>query len=263
MKKMTAAFLCALMLITAAGCGNENTENNNSAETSKDDGTVSIVAAEAKDSSESALKFLSLMAPKFRNYLDIRRTMPLTLETTVYNTDGVWTSNLYVKDGSHAVQYSKDPAGNELRVIYSGSTVHQIESATKMIYSQELGEDFVTSTIASYMLPLYYSDVANATYSKGTGTVEDVEYNCESIQSSTEDGDGNVVSTSTTVYYFEKDTDRLVYTNADDVLTKIGTLENKFDRDDLFELPEGYTVDSIDNLMQQYMDEEAAQSSGE
>ena len=261
MKKITALLLCVLMLLPAAGCGNQNSDSGSAATTSSTEKEVSKVATEAVDTSDDALEHLEICSPKFKKYIVQRRTVPITLETTIDNTDGKWESNIYIKDNTHGIIYSKDPAGNETTVIYSGSMVHQIESATRTVYSQELGEDFVTSTIATYMVPLRYSEVLNAVYSNGTGKVEGVEYNCEAIDTHGKDADGNDTVTSHTVYYFDKDTDRLVYIDANNVLTTINVLENKFDRDDLFEVPSDYKTDTIDNLMQQYMDEEAANNS--
>ena len=255
MKKITAVFLGALLLLSAAGCGNSNEANTTAAETPSGEVTQSV---EAQDTSDEALDFLETSAPKFRKYIITRRTLPVTLETTIDNSDGFWTSNIYIKDSSHAVVYSKDPAGNETRVIYSGSMVYQIESAGKKMYSQELGEEFVTNTIKTYTVPLSFSDVGNAQYSGGTGKVEGIEYNCEAIQVNIKDSDGTVTGTHNTVYYFDKDTDTLVYTDSEGLLTKIDRIENVFDREDMFEIPEDYNNSTIDDLMQQYMDEEKA-----
>ena len=257
MKKITAAMLAAILIICASGCNNGNQPSQTSdtaAQTSATSKNVSRIALDAdeNDTTQEALDYLGMMVPKFAKYLEKRRSIPLTIETTIEKDDKYWISNIYIKDETHMVLYNRDPDGNETRAIYAGSMAYQIETATKTMYAQEVGEEAIRLSVKQYRLIMNYSDVLAATYGTGTGKVEGVEYNCEAIQSKSTDEDGNETVNSSSVYYFDKDTDELVYMDTNSTITKIDKLENSFDRDDLFEIPTDYETFTVDEMIERY-----------
>lgn len=261
MKKYPAIVLSLIMLISLTSCSNGSEQTGTTTTTKGDDNSNVVVIDTTTDTSDEALEYLSSVVPLFTKYIRSRRTTPVTMETTIETESGTYISNIYIKDADHAVEYTVDPSGNETRVIFSGTMAHQIESATKTVYSQELGKIFVQNSVSEMMLPLDVSDVNGAVYSQGTGKIGDIEYNCEGIQMSVTDADGNITATYQTVYYFDKETDKLVYSDSNGTLTKIEKLENTFDREDLFEIPSDYKVLSVDELREQVEGGSAAEAS--
>lgn len=272
MKKITAAILAAALIICAAGCNNGNqpsqttqstASQNVQDTTSATSKNVSQVAFDSneQDTTDEALNFLESMVPLFKKYLVKRRTSPLTLETTIVKDDKTWISNIYIKDDSHMVLYGVDPDGNTTRAIYADNMAYQIEDSTKTMYAQDVGTNAIKSSVEQYKLKLKFTEVESASYSSGTGKVEGIDYNCESITTKMTDEEGNVVSQSTSVYYFDKNTDELVYIDTNSTISKIEKFENTFDRDDLFDIPTDYKTYSVDELINQYYSQSENSSS--
>lgn len=244
MKKKTAALIAALALICLSGCDNGN---NKPADTTTkpqadENGRVTAIAMEAPeapDTSAEALEYLERVAPKFKKFAETRRTTPLTLETTIEQDGKIYKSNVYVKDEYNAALTSVSPDGVEKRVIYAEDKAYQIEPAEKQMYIQTCGEDLVKTYVKSCLLPLDYEYVKAAEYIWDTDTIDGVEYNTETITS-------DEVSV---VYYFDKETDEIVYTKSAASLTKFDKLTNTVDNEAAFEVPTDYTELSYEDLL--------------
>ncbi len=256
-KKISAAIAAAIMILAAAGCSGgtpaTTTAAGTTAATTANQQTQVAFEANIEDTTDKALEYLERNVPLFRKYLDKRRSVPMSLETTFNTAEGTWTSNIYIKDELNAVLSSVDPSGTETRTIYSKDRGIQLDTVNKKAYVQEFKEERLKDIISSLILKLRLSDVMNTKYTTGTGTIEGVEYNCESIAVPDTD--------ESTVYYFSKDNDDLVYIKDGDTLTKILRLENVFDKDDLLTVPADYEEHSYKELSAQLEAAEAKSGS--
>ena len=253
MKKLFAV-LAVICVIAASGCGNDNTNNNNNgndttttaasgetADTSSSGHKVTQIAYEAperEDTTADALKYLEQNAPLYYNYLKVRRSVPLTFETIVTNGDNKWETGIYFKDENNFAQYSKNPDGSFTKVIYMKDKAYQIDSAQKVVYTYDCGEEEVkTKSDALLLKVIYLDDVAGSTYSSDTAEYEGTEYDRLTI--TTEGID--------TIHYFEKSGGKLAYTTVGETVSKVTKFESSCD-DSIFEIPSDYETKTYDDL---------------
>ena len=264
--KKKAALLAMICLIAASGCGGNNnpapsdtTATTTTAKSSEEivtsvdeNGTVSqvIKAPEREDTTEQALAYLDSMAPAFRRYLDIRRTIPLTFETTITHDNMEWKTGIYIKDDHHSATYSIDPSGNEIIVIYDADTVYHIEPKKKVIYVYESGEEYVVKGIQETALAkIYIDDVTASTYRTETpAEYEGKEYDLVAIS----DDDYTVT------HYFDMETGKLAYSVDDESVTRVDKLENSVTNEDIFVIPEDYERRTFQDLINEQLAEQQA-----
>ncbi len=234
-KRITAAFAAAIMILAAAGCngGKPATTTAASASQTSDNSTSQVAyASDEVDTSAEALEYLRNTVPLFANYLDTRRKSPLSFETTVQTSEGEWKSCVYIKDARNAVLSTVDPSGAETRTVYAQDKCFQLDSVNKKAYVQTLTDTRLLGLVDSLLLKLRYSEVIEARYTTGTGTIQGTEYDCESIGTGEPGND--------TVYYFDKNSRNLVYIKDGDALSKVLRIENVFDKDDMLSIPADY-----------------------
>ena len=179
----------------------------------------------------------------------MRKNSPLTFETVIKQDDKTWVSNIYIKDEHNAAFYTKDPDGVEKRVIYTENMAYQISCADREVFVQDGTKTEIDDIIQSYLVPLSIDNVKGAIYSSGTGKVNDTEYNTETVSAENQD----------TVYYFDKDTDTLVYISSGGTVTKVGKLENNFSDEEMFEIPSDFNVVTLEDMVERAKAAQAAE----
>ena len=247
MKKIISAVLAAAIILAAAGCSNGSTDpaNTTAAATTTaatdSNGKVTEVAYEASipDTSEAALEYLETVAPLFKKYITKRREAPLSFESVITNSQGEWKSNIYIKDEHNVIQSVIDPTGVETRTVYSVDKGFQLDTVNKKVYIQNFTTDRLDSIVAALRIRLMESDVKAAEYGRGSGIIDGVEYDCETI----------TISGDTTEYYFSDLTGDLMYIKNGDTMTKITKLENTFDKDDMLTIPADYEQLTYEDLL--------------
>ena len=273
MKKIIAVF-ALICVFAAAGCNNGEASKTTTAAPSPEattttaavsvdeDGKKSQVvfdAGEREDTTEEALAYLEKECPLFKKYLDMRRSVPLTFETTVGTADGEYKTGLYIKDAENFAEYSKDPAGNETTVLYMKDTAYQITSADKTVFKYDCGETEVKSMSEAVRLSeIFLDDVQSTSYSYGPYEYEGVEYHKVTI---------TPAEGASSEMYFDINTDKLVLSVANGSVSMVDTFENSFTKDEIFNIPEDYEVKSFNEYLeelqqqaQQAAESEAAES---
>lgn len=256
MKKIIAVF-ALICVFAAAGCNNgEAPKTTTAASSSETTTTTAAVSADEngnnsqvvfdntrEDTTAEALAYLEKECPLFKKYLDMRRSVPLTFESTTITVDGEYKTGLYIKDAENFAQYSKDPAGNETRVIYMKDTAYQITSADKTILKYDCNEEVVKSAYEDVQLAkIYLDDVQSSSYSYGSGEYDGVAYNKVTVSSS--DGTSNDM-------YFDINTDKLSLSVANGSVSTVDTFENSFTKDEIFNIPEDYEVKSFNEYLEE------------
>lgn len=259
--KKKIALLAMICVLAASGCNNGNNqqsatttaaapESTTTAAVSTDEnGKNSQVVYDGtrEDTTEEALAYLEKECPLFKKYLDMRRQVPLTFETTVGTEEGEYKTGLYIKDAENFAQYSKDPDGNETTVLYMKDTAYQITTADKVIYKYDCSEAEVKSMFeAQTLATIYLDDVQSTSYGYGTYEFEGTEYHKVTITPA--EGPSSEL-------YFDIDTDKLVLSVANGSVAMVDTFENTFNRDDIFILPEGYEVKSYNDYIEELQEQ--------
>ena len=211
------------------------------------------MAYEAEDTTEESLEFLKDVSPLFYKYLRIRMGVPMTLETVVTLSDGDWDYGIYIRDEHNAAIRSVSPDGTETRLVYSGNMIYQIEAGTRSVFNIDTDADYVDSEIENYRLKIPYDEVISSEFTSGTETYNGVEYNYETVAD----------SQSSETYYFDKETDELVYLVSDETVRKIVRLTNDFDKESVFDIPADYQQLTFDDLMAREEAAAAEQQSSE
>lgn len=267
MKKVFALF-AMICVLAAAGCNNGNKDNTSDTTTAAPDTTqaadadsgeghkVTAIAYEEEareDTTVEALEYLSQVAPLYKAYLEKRRTVPLTLETTLVNESGTWKNGIYIKDEKNFAQYSIDPSGVKTTVIYKDGFAYQIDDEKRLIYTLELGDERFASTFDSFSLRIiYYDDVFGVDYLNDTQEYKGTEYDHVNIAVSEDD---------VTDHYFDKATGDLVYTVSAGNESHIDKLENAVADDSVFELPADYEKKTFEDLMAELQTQAQTQQS--
>ena len=261
MKKIIAVF-ALVCVFAAAGCNNGSAPNTTTAASDPaattttaavsvdEDGKKSQVvfdAGEREDTTEEALAYLETECPLFKKYLDMRRSVPLTFETTVGTSEGEYMTGLYIKDAENFAQYSKDPAGNETTVLYMKDTAYQITSADKTVFKYDCGEAEVKSMSEAVRLSeIFLDDVQSTSYSYGPYEYEGVEYHKVTIAPA---------EGASSEMYFDINTDKLVMSVAGDSVSMVTKFENSFTNDDIFKIPEDYEVKSFNEYLEELQEQ--------
>ncbi len=270
MKKFIALFaLAAVLAVSGCNSGNGGNETTTAATTTtekrdaetttaktKKSGEVTEIAMQSEekpDTTEGALEFLETAAKPFRRYLDLRRKTPLTFESTVTSGGQEWKSCIYIKDNENFAQYSKDPNGYTLTIVYKKDKIYQVDDVRKSIYTYNCGEDDVKDSFDTLSLRIIYEeDVKNCDYEVGEKEYKGKTYDFVTI---TENG-------SDTTQYFDKDTGILAYTVEGEEVTKVDKFENTFTNDSILELPSDYEMKTITDLYNEQAAEAAEQQGG-
>lgn len=210
-----------------------------------------VYTAEENDTTQMSLDYLRERVPLYTKYMEKHAKMPMTLVSEINDANGKTTTGIYVKDETHMVVNSIKPDGSETRIVYIQDKTYQVEPENKVIYVFNSGEDSVKESVRKTLANINISDAAQATYNCDTGTYENVTYNRESIK----------FEDFSSEFYFDTETDDLVYVVQKNSVTKIVRFENNFTNDELLVLPEEYETKTFGELQQRYKDErEAAES---
>ena len=209
-------------------------------------------APEEEDTTEEALAYLAEMAPAYKRYMDLRRTVPLSLEVTITTKEGKYRSAIYIKDKKNFATYSMDPLGNKTTVVYMDNKGYMIDEERKVVYCAEYNDKIFEETFEEYNLTkIKADDVMKADYLCDTMSYNGTEYNTVTITSGGQ----------TTVNYLDKTTGKLAYTVSDTSETKIDLFENSFTNPHVFEIPPEYELKTLeDYIMEQRENDEETQS---
>ncbi|MBQ3843150.1 MAG: hypothetical protein II820_10725 [Ruminiclostridium sp.] len=263
--KKTAALLAILLVLAAGGCGGNNTPAQTSAATTAaantsgseavtsvdENGVVSMVmeAPEREDTTEESLKYFETNAPAFKKYLDMRRSLPMSFESTVTQNGEEWKTGLYIKDDTHQALYSIDPSGARIDVVYSGDKIYQVEHARKTVFTYDCGEEMVAGAVSdSRLSKIYLDDVMESHYWCDQAEYEGNVYDRVIITT----GDEQVF------HYFDTETGKLAYSVSGDTVTRVDLLENAIINDDIFNIPTDYEQKKYSDLLDEQLAEEKA-----
>ena len=272
MKKIASALLALMIVMTAAGCGGNNTPaqssdtaaGNKPAVTTDENGAVIVTsvdengknslimeAPEREDTTEQALRYLEEMAPAFKKYLDMRRSIPVSMETSILQNNEEWKTGFYIKDDSHMALYSIDPTGAETDLIYDGDKIYQVEHARRTVFTYNCGEERVKESIADNRLSkIYYDDVMES------------NYHCDNFEYEGKVYDRVIISTGDDQiqHYFDMDTGKLAYTVSGETVTRVDLFENSFrnEDEDIFNIPTDYEQKKYADLIEEQLTAEQA-----
>lgn len=251
--KKTAYILAAVMLIAAlSGC------NSNSGSDESKDGKVTQVlfqTPEEPDTTDQAVAYLKTQVPLFAKYLETRMQYPLTYETEVQTAEGTMKAAIYIKSDSEICFSSTDTKGFTTRTIYAGKKVYSIMDEDRIIYEGETTKKAVKEVVEDNLLKIDYSEASFMAYetSEAPDYYNDVLYNHEIIY--TQPGKG-------VHYYFDVNTDDLVYVVLEDSVTKVTRLDNEVSEDP-FSLPMGYETKPLEEYFAELAAEQAAAQTAE
>lgn len=251
--KKTAYILAAAMLIaTLAGC-----DGNSGSDKSKD-GKVTQVAfqtPEEPDTTDQAVAYLKTQVPLFAKYLETRMQYPLTYETEVQTAEGTMKAAIYIKSASEICFSSTDTNGYTSRTIYSGKDVYAISDVDQVIYESKTTKEAVKEVVEENLLKIDYNEACLMTYeaSETPDYYNDVLYKHEIIYS--EPGKG-------VHYYFDVNTDDLVYVVSGETVTKVTRLDNEVSEDP-FSLPMSYKTKPLEEYLAELAAEQAAEQASE
>ena len=208
-------------------------------------------APEEEDTTEEALAYLAEVAPSYKKYLDLRRTVPLSLEVTITTKEGKYRSAIYIKDKKNFATYSMDPSGNKTSVVYMDNKGYMIDEARQVVYYAEYSDKIFEETFEEYNLTKIKADaVKRADYLCEPKSYNGTEYDSVTITSNGQ----------TSVHYLDKTTGKLVYTVGDTGETKVDLFENSLTNPHVFEIPPNYEVKTLeDYIMEQSETEDEAQ----
>ncbi len=268
MKKYIALIAVILCITAVSGCDNggnvpaQTTVTNTSAQTTVTNTSAAeevhevteyaFKAPEEVDTTEEALAYLDEVAPLYRKYLDLRRTVPLSLEVTITTKEGKYRSAIYIKDKKNFATYSMDPLGNKTTVVYMDNKGYMIDEERKVVYCAEYNDKIFGETFEEYNLTKIKADaVKNADYLCETLSYNGTEYNAITITSGGQ----------TSVNYLDKTTGKLAYTVTDTGETKVDLFENSLTNPHVFEIPAEYEFKTIeDYIMEQRENEDETQT---
>ena len=272
MKKITAAFIAMLVVLTAAGCGGNTTPAQTSdtsgatagkpavttdelgaqiITTVDENGNNSLImeAPEREDTTAQALVYLEEKAPAFKRYLDMRRSIPVSFESTVTQNGKEWKTGFYIKDDSHMALYSVDPDGARIDVVYDADKIYQVEHARKTVFTYSCGEEQVKEGISETRLSkIYYNDVMESSYYCDNSEYEGTVYDRVIITT----GEDQIQ------HFFDIDTGKLAYTIVGDNVTRVDTLENSITNEDIFNIPTDYEQKKYADLVEEQLAAEKA-----
>ena len=248
--KKTAYILAAAMLIAAlSGCNSSSGNDGEPAETTKVT-QVAFQAEEKEDTTEEALAFLKEQVPLFSKYLETRMQYPLSFETETVTDEGTVTTAIYIKDEKNMCHASVDALGNYSATIYTPEMTYIVVEADKTIYTKEATEEDVKKLVANNLLKIDADEAKEMSYVTDFDYFNDVLYKHEIIY--TKPGTG-------THYFFDENTEELVYIATSESTTKITKLNNEV-TESAFELPADYKTMTVSEYYEQLEAEQAAQT---
>lgn len=256
--KKKAALLAILLVLSVSGCGGNTAPESTSAATESaivtsvdENGNVSAVmeAPEKEDTTEQALEYIAEKSPVFKKYLDMRRNIPISFESTILQDGEGWLSGFYIKDAAHAALYTIDPSGARIDIVYDTDKVYQIEHARKTVFTYECGEDFVKKGIEqSSLAKIYYDEAMESSYYNDQYDYEGTVYDRVIIST----GDDQVF------HYFDTETGKLVYTVSGTTVTHVDLMENSITNEDIFNIPTDYEQKKYSDLVEEQLEAEKA-----
>ncbi len=253
--KKTAYILAAVMLIaTLAGCDG----NSGDSQTTNKDGKVTQVAfqtPEEPDTTDQAVAYLKTQVPLFAKYLETRMQYPLTYETEVQTAEGTMKAAIYIKSASEICFSSTNTKGYTTRTIYAGKKVYSIIDEERIIYEGDTTKEAVKEVVENNLLKIDYNEASSMTYetSETPDYYNDVLYKHEIIYSEPSKG---------VHYYYDVNTDDLVYVVVKDSVTKVTRLDNEVSEDP-FSLPMSYETKSLEEYFAEQAAEQAAAQASE
>ncbi len=235
--KKTAYILAAAALIAAlSGCSS----NAGSADTTTapEDGVHTQVAYEADekdDTTDEAIEFLKTKVPLFTKYLEKRMQCPLTFETEVEINGEVFKTAMYIKDEKNICLSSTDADGYTSRRVYTPDMLYVVLDKERIVCTNSMDEATIKEIVAANMLRIDVDEAKEMEYVDDYDYFRDVLYKHEIIY--TEPGVGSH-------YFFDENTDELVYIANSNSVTKITCLKNEL-TESAFVIPEDYEVKDL------------------
>ena len=246
--KKTAYILAAALLIGAlSGCSGNNdgsadttTVSNNGANTQ-----IAYEAEEKDDTTDEAVEFLKTKVPLFAKYLEKRMECPLTYEVEIETDDGITQAAIYIKDEKNICLSSTDASGYTSRRIYTPDMLYVVLEKERIVCTNPMDEETIKEIVAANMLRIDVDEAKELDYVDDYDYFRDVLYKHEIIY--TEPGVG-------THYFYDENTDELVYIATNSSTTKVTCLKNEV-TESAFEIPSDYEVKDL----YEYADELEAQ----
>lgn len=250
--KKTAYILAAVLLIGAlSGCsGNETPDST------KENGKVTQVVfqkPEEKDTTNEAIEYLRTQVPLFAKYVEKRNSIPLAYEVEVTTEEGTQTASVYIRDEKSISFLATDVDGNNSGTIYADKMCYVFSEKDNTLYQSEVSNDTCKELVDSNMLKIDIDDAKEMAYAADTDYFNDVLYNHEVISSP-----GNPV----THYYFDQQTDELVYIVTGNQVTKITKFQNEVN-ESAFEIPTDLNVIDLNEYVNNKDENQASTASAE
>ncbi len=257
MRKVLSAFLIAFIL-TAAGCGSNNAQETTESTTAPTEETkgssgnkvteIAYQSPEVEDTTEQALAVLQEHVPLYYDYLKIRMNMPVTVEAVVTYEDGTYLkSGIYVKDEYTGAITTETSDGRLTKVIYTKNMSYQVNENDKTVYYLENKEESAKRNINAMLMTISTSDLNGCSFSQDTAEFEGVTYKHEVIN--------NVISSDTSEYYFDQNTNELRYIISGNTVTRIDRADSIAADDSIFEIPSDYELILYDEYLEQLQQE--------
>ena len=257
MKKIKL-FLAAAVIISAfSGCANNSGEASQTTAGGESGGQVTQVALgnpEKEDTTDEAVEFLKTKVPLFSRYLETRMQYPLTYEVEI-EADGAAPvkSGIYIRDDKSLCVAVEDAEGNTQRELYLEDTYYFIDDKEKVVYSMEYSEDGCKEAVGYYLLKIDLEEAQKCSYVDDFDTFRDVIYKHEIIYAE---------DYSQTDYFYDENTEELVYVVSGTTVTKVLKLANE-NTDSVFEIPADYTQSTLEEYAAKIAEEQSAETAAE
>lgn len=236
MKKIASIIAAAALILTAAGCNGENAdtaETTTAAESTSGKVHSQVVYGDEEDTTAEALDYLRDKIPLYVKFMEKRMQYPLTFETSISESgESLGSAGIYIRDEQSMAVSATDASGNTTKVIYKDGMVYQIESSEKAVYSRDYSVEGAKSLVSEYLIKIKKSDVEKCSFVDDYEDVDGVTYKHEIIYQA----DG-----SPTNYYYDENTDEIVFIRTGEQISKVEKLENAVD-ESVFEVPADYEM---------------------
>lgn len=243
MKKITASLLAGAMILSLAGCSDQDKESDNTTQVTQ----VAFGEAEEDkpDTTLEALEFLKTKVPLFSKYLETRMQYPLTFETEVTTKNGTQYAGIYIRDDKTIYLKAIDEDGVVSKTIYVDNTLCYVVDSEQAVYYKEYTEQECKDLVNSYLLKIDIDEAKSFNYVQDYDFLDGVEYKHEIIYDT---------QSNASEYFFDETTEELKYVVANKQTSKVLKLSNTVD-ELLFEIPENYKRIDFDEYVQSYLEE--------
>ena len=243
--KKTAYILAAALLIGAlSGCSGNKTPDS-----TKENGKVTQVAVpeiQKNNTTNEALEYLRTQVPLFAKYVEKRNSIPLTYEVEITTEEGTQTASINIRNEKSVSFLATDVYGNHSGTIYTDNMCYVISEEEKTVYHSKVTEATCKELVTVNQMNISVTDAHLFSYETDLDYYNDVLYKHEVI---------NISPDEATHYYFDQQTDELVYIVTGNQVTKITRFQNEVN-ESAFEIPSDYKSVDLNEYVNGTIDSE-------